>query len=180
MTEIGNRTKSTWRSWLQPLADIHFNSDVGYDLPTGNKLYLYGFAAVAFFILIIACINYMNLATARAARRAKEVGMQKILGAGRMRLTLQFLGEAVFFSLMALVFGIVLVEIALNLTPINELLGKAVTLDLGYEPDLLWMLGLSLVLGLMSGIYPALYLSSIMPVSALVGGIRAGKGNIRF
>jgi len=181
MAQIGKAINSTWRCWLQPLAGIHLNSDVGYDEPTGNKLYIYGFTAVAIFILLVACINYMNLATARAAKRAKEVGMRKILGSGRMRLMAQFLGEAIFFSLIALVFGIFLVELALNLTPINNLLHKPLVLDLVNEPGLLgWMLAFGLVIGLMSGIYPALYLSSILPLSALVSGIRAGKGNIRF
>lgn len=86
-----------WRAWLQPLEGIHYNSNVGFDLPTGNKMYLYGFAAVAIFIMLVACINYMNLATARASKRAKEVGLRKILGSGRLRLMLQFIGESIFF-----------------------------------------------------------------------------------
>jgi len=181
MAEIGKALNATWRCWLQPLADIHLKSDVGYDQPTGNRLYLYGFMAVAFFILLVACINYMNLATARATKRAKEVGMRKILGSGRVGLTFQFLGESVFFSLIALFFGIVLVELALNLTPINGLLGKSLTLDLGHEPVLFgWMLMFSIVLGLISGMYPALYLSSMMPLSALMKSNRPGKGNIRL
>ncbi len=71
---LGKAYKATWRAWLQPLADIHYNSDVGYDLPTGNKIYLYGFMAVAIFILLVACINYMNLATARASKTGKRSG----------------------------------------------------------------------------------------------------------
>ena len=181
MAEMGTMLKSTWRSWLQPLADIHLKSDVGSDLPTANKFYLYGFAATALFILLVACINYMNLATARAARRAKEVGMRKILGAGRIGLMLQFLGESLFFSLLALFLGIILVELALELTPINALLGKPLALNLSHEPGLLGvMLVFSLVVGLMSGIYPALYLSSMLPLSALVSSNRAGKGSIRI
>jgi putative ABC transport system permease protein len=181
MAEIGKTLKATWRCWVQPLAGIHYNSDVGYDRPTENKIYLYGFAAVAVFILLVACINYMNLATARAAKRAKEVGMRKILGSDRTRLMLQFLCESIFFSLVALVFGIFLVEFVLNLTPINDLLGSPLTMDLWNEPDLLAkMVAFSLVIGLISGIYPAIYLSSILPLSALVGGTVAGKGNIRF
>ena len=169
-----------YKYWLQPLADIYFNSDVAGE-HTANKFYIYGFAVVAIFILLVACINYMNLATARAAKRAKEVGMRKIMGAGRLGLRLQFLAEAVFFSLIALFFGLVLVEIALNLTPINELLNKPLTLNLSREPVLLvWMLVFSLVIGVMSGIYPAVYLSSMPPLSALALGHRAGKGSIRF
>lgn len=181
MSDLGKRLKATWRAWIQPLADIHYNSDVGYDEPTGNKHYLYGFTAVAIFILLVASVNYMNLATARVARRAKEVGMRKIMGSGRTRLVIQFLGEAIFFSFVAMVFGYVLVQVTLTITPINELLGKSLSIDFQNESILIgWMLAFSLVLGLISGLYPAFYLSSIAPISALVGNLRAGKGNIRL
>jgi putative ABC transport system permease protein len=181
MADLGESYKATWRAWIQPLTYIHYNSDVGYDQPTGNKYYLYGFTAVAAFILLVACINYMNLAIARAAKRTKEVGMRKILGSGRTRLTLQFTGEAIFFSLVALIFGYILVQVALTQTPINELLDNSIALKDLSEPRLLGvMVVFTLVLGLISGIYPALYLSSIAPLSALVGSHQTGKGNIRL
>lgn len=181
MAEMAKRMNATWHCWLQPLTDIHFQSEVEADLPTGNKFYIYGFAVVVFLILVVACINYMNLATARAARRAKEVGIRKVLGVNRTRLILQFFGESVIFSLIALFLGLVLMEIALNLTPANNLLGKNLALDLGRAPWLLmWMIVLGLMVGLISGSYPAFYLSSMLPLPALVTGLRAGKGNIRF
>ena len=181
MEAIGKSLNKTWRCWLQPLADIHLQSDVGYDLPTGNKLYLFGFAGVALFIMLVACINYMNLATARAAKRAKEVGMRKILGSGRMNLMLQFLGESIFFSLIAMFLGIVLLEVALKLTPINELLSNHLVLNLSHESGLLgWMFVFSLAIGLLSGLYPALYLSSMPSLSAIMYTHRAGKGSIRL
>jgi putative ABC transport system permease protein len=181
MEDLGKAYKATWRAWIQPLASIHYNSDVGYDQPTGNKQYLYGFTAVAIFILLVACINYMNLATARATKRAKEVGMRKILGSGRARLVIQFMGEAIFFSLVALVFGYILVLLALTQTPINGLLDNSIVLKDFYEPHLiLWMLGFSVALGIISGIYPALYLSSIAPLTALGGTHKAGKKSIRL
>ena len=171
----------TWKAWLQPLASIHYNSDVDGDEPTGNRTYLYGFTAVAIFILLVACINYMNLATARATKRAKEIGMQKILGSGRTRLIFQFMGEAIFFSLVSLIFGYILLEVALTMTPVNGLLDNSIALkDLTAPGVLAGMLMFSLLLGLISGIYPALYLSSIAPLSALAGGKQAGKGSIRF
>jgi putative ABC transport system permease protein len=176
-------TGFSWRCWIQPLVDIHLNSDIEYGEPepAGNKQYLYGFAAVGIFILLVACINYMNLATARAARRAKEVGIKKVLGSGRVRLIIQFLGEAILLSLVALVLAIVLVKLSLSLTPISELMDKPLTLDLRNDPGLLgWMLLFSLVLGLTAGVYPALYLSSILPVSALVSGYRTDKRSIRL
>ena len=83
MADIGKQVGQTWDCWLQPLADIHLHSDVAGDLPGGNIYYVYGFAAVAAFILLVACINYVNLAIARAAKRAKEIGMRKILGIPR-------------------------------------------------------------------------------------------------
>jgi putative ABC transport system permease protein len=171
---------ATWKAWLQPLADIHLRSDVQGDLPTANFYYLYGVTAVSIFILLVACINYMNLATARATRRAKEVGMRKILGASKTSLALQFLTESVVFALAAVAIGTVLVAIALA-TPINDLLGKRLALDLAAEPGLLLaMLGAALLVGIVSGLYPALYLTSILPGAALVGSTRAGARTIRL
>jgi putative ABC transport system permease protein len=171
-------TNSTFKCWLQPLADIHLHSDLMFDLPTGNRYYVYGFSAVAIFILLVACINYVNLAIARAARRAKEIGMRKILGASRSLLMFRFLGEALLFSLVATVFGGALVELVLRLTPVSDLLGKRLSLGVGDEPVLLlWMSGLGLLIGLISGFYPAIYLSSLAPISALAGSHGGKKGN---
>lgn len=173
--------KIIWRAWLQPLADIHYNSDVAFDEPTGNRHYLYGFMAVAIFILLVACINYMNLSTARAAKRAKEIGMRKILGSGRWRLIFQFLGESVFFSLIALLVGYALVQLALALTPISGLLGNSIALTDLTDPYLIgWMLLFSVTIGLLSGIYPAFFLSSVAPLTALVGTQKTGKGSIKL
>jgi putative ABC transport system permease protein len=181
MEETGKSVNITWRSWLQPLAGIHLHSDVAYDLPTGNKYYIYGFAAVAAFILVIACINYINLAMARSTKRAKEIGMRKILGISRPLLMFRFLGESVLFSMIALIFGIAIVEAALKLIPINELLGKSLKLDLTAEPILLaWLLLLGLVVGLISGLYPAAYLSSISPLSALSSSQGGKRGGYRI
>ncbi len=172
-----------WDVWLQPLADIHYNSNSGlkHDLPTGNKNYLYGFAAVAIFILLVACINYMNLATARAAKRAKEVGLRKILGSDRLRLMLQFIGESLFFVFIAMFIGLVIVEVVLKLTPLSQLLGKNLSLDFSQQPLLIaWVIIFSFLFGLMSGIYPAIYLSSLVPVSTLMSDSRSGKGSVRM
>ena len=181
MEVMGKSLNASWRSWLQPLADIHLHSDVPYDEPTGNRLSLYGFAAVAVFILLVACINYMNLATARSAKRAREVGMYKILGAGRWRITLGFLGEAIFFTLIALVFGVILVEVALTLSPVTTLLGKPLSLDLAGDRALqLRLPGLCLAVGLFSGSYPAFYLSAVPPMAALAAGHSGGRAGIRL
>jgi putative ABC transport system permease protein len=170
-----------WRSWLQPIRDIHLKSAVGFDRPTGNLAYIYGSAAVALIILAVACINYMNLATARAARRARSVGFRKILGASRRSLALEFLGEALFFALIALVVAATVVALVLEFTPINTLMDGKAAMDLLEDPDLaLWLVASAFGVGLLSGLYPAFYLSSWAPVTALTGRQFAGKGNLRM
>lgn len=181
MADVGKQFNSHWSSWVEPLASIHLNSDVGFDEPRGNPLYLYGCAAVALFILIVACINYMNLATARATRRARAVGIRKILGASRSSLALQFLGEAVIFSLLSLVLGYVLVEVALTLTPIADLMDDQVNQAVLHQPTvILALVGGAVLMGLLAGAYPAAYLSSWAPLTALTGKTTAGKGSLRL
>jgi putative ABC transport system permease protein len=181
MNDLLKTVNAQWRSWLQPLREQHMQSEVTDSLPTGNLMYLYGCAAVALVILAIACINYMNLATARATRRARSIGIRKILGASRLGLAAQFLGEALLFALIALVLGVVIVEVVLKFTPINSLMDGQVGIDLLHQPQLaLWLLGFALAIGLLSGAYPALYLSSWAPLTALSGKHLAGKGNLRM
>jgi len=181
MAAMAENLSASWRGWLQPLADIHLTSDVDYDQPTGNPYYLYGFVAVGLFILLVACINYVNLATARATKRARAVGIRKILGVKRSSLILQFLGEAMLFAAIAAVVGVVLVEVVLTFSPIETLVDKQLSLDLIGEPALAALiLGFSLLIGALAGLYPAFYLSSWAPLTALVGENRASKGNVRF
>jgi putative ABC transport system permease protein len=175
VSPIVSSMKIKWQSWLQPLADIHLHSDVPDSLPSGNLYYLYGFVAVAVFTLLVACINYMNLATARAAKRAKEVGMRKILGSSRRALVAQFLAESMLLAVVSVVVGVLLVQVIVAFTPINELLGKPVSLSFTEAPETLaWVLGLALLVGIGAGLYPAFYLSAVVPVSALVGGSKGG------
>jgi putative ABC transport system permease protein len=181
MEDFGKAIGQTWTSWLQPLADIHLHSDVSYDRPTGNLYYVYGLSAVALVILLMACINYVNLAIARASKRAKEIGMRKVLGVPKLGLMSRFLAESVFFSLVAMGIGVAVVELALKLTPINTLFGKPLALDVKSEPTLLvWMLGLGLLVGLLSGIYPAIYMSSMSPLTALGSSRGGGRGSFRL
>jgi putative ABC transport system permease protein len=170
-----------WRkTYLVPLADIHLKSDLPYDRPKGNKFQVYVLLTVGVFILLVACINYINLATARSMKRGREVGMRKVLGATRPQLIAQFLGESAFFSLIALVLGVILVKTAFTFTPINNLLGKQELMNFSEEPILLfWMLGLTLIVGMLSGIYPAFYLSSILPISALTDRFHVGWKGFR-
>ena len=179
MEDIGRDAGSTWHSWVLPLADIHLHADVGGDMPTRNRIYLYGCAAVGLFILLVACINYMNLATARATRRARSVGIRKIMGASRASLALQFLGEAIGFALIALLLGVMLVKLALAVTPLGDLMDHEVTLDFLRDPGLtIGLIGLTVLMGLLAGLYPAFYLSHWAPLTALTGRYLAGKVNL--
>jgi putative ABC transport system permease protein len=176
MAEQGKQFKSTVRFGLQPLADLHFGEKLSGDLLVGNIFYVYGFSAVALFILIVACINYVNLATARAAKRAKEVGMRKVLGASRAQLIGQFLGESLTFTVIALVFALIFIYLALTISPLGTLMGKERLLAELADPAVIaGVLGATLLVGLVSGLYPAFYLSSISPLAALTHVRRSWK-----
>jgi putative ABC transport system permease protein len=166
-----------WKSWLEPLADIHLSSGLEYDLPHGNRTYLYAFVAVAAFILGLACINYVNLATARAAQRTRAIGLRKILGASRASLIVQFSGESVLLALLATVLGVILVEVLVPLPAVSALFGKTLTLDIFGRPLLgVVVLVFGVGVGLLAGLYPAVYLSSFMPLTALVGRYQPSGG----
>lgn len=179
MAALATLQGMSMRYWLEPLTKIHLFSDVQRDEPGGNLAYVYAFSAVAIFILGIAGINYTNLATARSVGRAREVGMRKILGASRGALMLQFISEALIFSAGATILGVALVEVLLELTNVNELLGKSLTLDLVAEPELAGFIALGAVaVGVLAGLYPAIYLSSWAPISSLVTSNGAGGRNV--
>jgi len=166
--------------FLMPLEDIHLHSDLeGEMTSTGDKDYIYAFAAIAFFILLIACINFMNLATARSANRAREVGMRKVLGANRKKLIIQFLGESLFLSFSAFILALAFSELALPL--IRSLSGVEMDLRFLHNP---WMLaatvGFILFVGVLAGSYPAVYLASFKPVKVLQGRLRTGLANFHF
>ncbi len=168
MKEIGDGSNQRMDFWLQPLKDIHYRSDVGFDEPTGNALYLYTSVAVGLLILLVACINYMNLATARSLKRGREVGIHRVMGANKSQLTIQFLGESIVITIMALFLGMIIVELVLALTSINELVGNLQLTDYVLKPVLLcWLIGSTIFTGVVSGLYPAFYLSSISPLAAI-------------
>ena len=163
---------------LQPLTAIHLHSgELQIDLPGhGNLQYVNIFLIVAVFILIVACINFMNLATARSARRAKEVGLRKVVGALRGQLIGQFIGESMLIAFFALVLAIGMV--ALVLPAFDRLAGKALTLQLSDGSLWLMLLGIAAATGLLAGSYPALYLSGFRPVAVLKGN-RGYEGSER-
>jgi len=154
---------------IQALTDIHLHSDYDGEIePNGDIRHLYFFSLIALFIVVIACINFMNLATARSAWRAKEIGVRKVVGAHRGHLMKQFLGESVLFSLLAL--GLALALVVLTLPLFNALTGKHLALQAVLDPVLGGIvLALVLGVGLLAGSYPALYLSAIRPAVVLKG-----------
>jgi putative ABC transport system permease protein len=160
-----NVEKSYSVFYVQPLTSIHLTSHLKWELePNGNKQHVYIFTLVAIFIILIAAINYMNLATAKASVRAKEIGVRKVIGAYRKSLVYQFLVESVITCLLASVLAIVLGQLLLPL--VQELTGKPLSLfaDLSL---LLYLLGGALLLGVLAGFFPALYLSSFRPITVL-------------
>jgi putative ABC transport system permease protein len=165
---------------LQPLTAIHLHSDeLQADLPGhGNAQYVNIFLIVAIFILIVACINFMNLATARSARRAKEVGLRKVVGALRGQLIGQFIGESMLITFLSLVLAVGIV--ALVLPGFDQLAGKALRLRLSDGRLWLMLLGIAATTGLLAGSYPALYLSGFRPAAVLKGSLRALGGNLAF
>jgi putative ABC transport system permease protein len=157
------------RQFLVALKDIHLHSGMDQNVtPPGSMTYLYILASIAFFTLMIACINFMNLSTARSSKRSAEVGIRKVLGAEKKSLVQQFLGESIFMSVIAFIIALIITEIMLP--AFNTVSGKNLTLS--FPGDLLIMaafLLLSVITGLFAGSYPAFYLSSFKPIKVLKG-----------
>ncbi|UCC39732.1 MAG: ABC transporter permease [Candidatus Aminicenantes bacterium] len=166
--------------FLQPLQSIHLHSHMEGEMePPGNPAYIRILTSIALFILLIACINFMNLSTAQSAQRAKEVGMRKVLGAPRGKLIAQFLGESMLLSFISLVIAVILIQIMLPI--FNRLVSK----DLAFNPMqngiiILGLVGITLLVGLIAGVYPAFFLSSFAPLEILKSRFKAGKGHRFF
>ena len=170
----------TFRVLLQPLTRIHLYSHAEKELsPNSSITYIYIFSSIALFVLMIACVNFMNLATARSVRRAKEVGIRKVLGAFRRQLIMQFIGEALLITLIATVLAGVAIEILL---PLFRSL-SALPLEahyLGAQSILPFLLGIVVLVTLLAGGYPAFYLSRYQPVSVLKGGAHRDSSRFGF
>jgi putative ABC transport system permease protein len=153
---------------LQPIKDIHLYS-AGMELSgsePGDIKYVYMFSAMAVLILLIACINFMNLSTARSGSRAKEIGVRKVIGADKKQIRKQFFGESILLSFVALAISLALLEVLLP--AVSFWLGKPLSLDLAGRPELVFALvGLALLTGVLAGSYPALLLSSFKPIRVL-------------
>src|SRR6185312_2763030 len=174
------KTHTVTKLTFQKLTDIHLRSHLDSEIEeNGDITRVYIFSAIALFILLIACINYMNLSTARSALRAREIGIRKVMGARRKEIIGQFLGESVLITCIALVLAICLTGILLPF--VNKLSNQSLSLNsLGQWQILLSVLALPIVVGLISGAYPALFMSSFMPVKVLKGIVKVGSGDISF
>jgi putative ABC transport system permease protein len=162
--------------FLQPLASIHLHSHMPAEITAnGDIMYVYLFAAIALFVLLIACANFINLTTARSATRAREVGIRKTFGAVRSKLIGQFLGESIIFSVLSLILGLMIVEPALPL--FNSLTGSELSLDYLKTPWLIpGFMALAIFVGFIAGSYPAFFLSHFQPLQVLnktTGGSRS-------
>lgn len=165
---------------LMPLADVHLHSDRVQEIsPTGNIQYVYIFSAVALFILLMACINFINLTTAKSGARAKEVGVRKVFGTDRKQLIVQFLLESIVMVVVALVFALVIDFFAIP--AFNHLTGKTLYFTTLFRPGFLAMIILlPLFVGFVAGIYPAFFLSGFKPVQVLKGKFKMGAKSGKF
>lgn len=177
MKSLGDQINASFLPDLMPLTDIHLHSDYESDFATGNMAYIYIFGAVGLFMLLLAAINYMNMATARSVKRAREVGIRKVAGAQREQLIGQFFTES---FLMVFLSALLATAILNALLPdFNELANKSISYSAIFEPNLL--IGIAIILAftaLLSGSYPAMFLSSFKPVTVLRGSLTSsGKSS---
>src|SRR6185436_15225737 len=160
----------------QPIADVHlYSADIDDGLEKGDIRFVWLFGAIAAFILVIACINFINLSTAKSANRAKEVGLRKVVGSHRLGLVNQFLTESVLFSVLSFLLGLL---IAVLLLPyFNTLAAKSLAIPWTAWWVLPLMIGSAIVVGVMAGLYPSFYLSAFKPISVLKGQLSRGSRN---
>ncbi len=163
---------------LQPITDIHLHSQMVGELEeNGDITYVYIFSGIALFVLLIACLNFMNLSTVRSLKRAKEVGLRKVVGAEKQQLMKQFLGESILVSFFALILSLVIAVIMLPV--FNNLSGRSLHINFGTNYNFIFaLILLTAFVGILSGIYPASVLSSFNPVEVLKGSFQKSiKGN---
>jgi putative ABC transport system permease protein len=175
MERMGAHFKLT----LTPIKDIYFDGDSSFDpIKHGDKTVVYIFLSIAVLILLIACINFMNLSTIRAVERSKEVGLRKVMGALRNHLILQFIGESILLTLVSCVLSIILLLLFMPLY--NKLLGYTLIVSWNTLPIYLFLAVVIIVVGFLAGSYPAFFLSAFSPIESLKGKLRLGKGGSFF
>ncbi|MEI6048231.1 MAG: ABC transporter permease [Bacteroidota bacterium] len=165
---------------LEPITKIHlYSTNAGEPEPTGSITYVYIFGIVAIFLVLIAAMNYMNLSTARSTKRAREVGLRKVVGSRRALLIFQFLSESVIFTIISLIFSLIILVVLMP--KFNLLAGKAYDLHAIYSPVvILSIIAVIFIVGIIGGSYPAFYLSRFRPVIVLKGSITKGSGGSMF
>ena len=176
MKEVGDQIRGSFSLMVTPLGDVHLDPmKLDYDLPKGNRSTVYIFALAAVFILLIACINYMNMATARSARRAKEVGLRKVTGAHKHMLISQFLGESVVIAILSFIISVILVKLLLPV--FNDLSAKQLSFGILSATGLFsGSFIIAVIVGLLAGSYPAFFLSAFDPVTVLKGAPEKSRG----
>ncbi|HPR17905.1 MAG TPA: FtsX-like permease family protein, partial [Candidatus Cloacimonadota bacterium] len=162
----------------QPLNDIYFHSHINIELqPSGDIQQVYLFAAVAFLIMFIACLNFMNLSTARSAHRAKEVGMRKVFGSNKSQLIRQFLGESVVMTMISVILGLII--FSFFYPELNNFIGQELSVNYLKNPvTILVIMVLAVIVGILAGIYPAFFLSRFKPITAIQA--QSGKTKTLF
>jgi len=174
-----NNSESTNNFMLFPLLDIHLYAQFGFTENNGPVIALTIFMLIAIFILLIACINFINLSTAKASSRSKEIGIKKVAGADKMSMIIQFMLESLLLVAIAMIFALILVGLLLGL--FNNVSGKSFSLqDLFQIEFVISFIVVGILAGFIAGIYPALYLSSFKPVKVLKGDAGSGKGSGRL
>lgn len=180
MSSLGKKINGSFKLRATRIDKVHFGTKLEFDLPTGNFSYITIFSLVGVFMLLIASLNYMNMATARSVNRSKEVGLRKVIGAGKGFLIRQFISESMVLVVIALI--IALIATVFILPTFNSLTDKTLKIGSLFEPvTFLLILVITLFVGLISGSYPAFYLSSFSPVEVLKSNVnpRQGKGLLR-
>ncbi len=169
MEDLSQMENIRFEPYLQPISSIHLHSNLLAEIePNSDISYVRTFMAIAIFILLIACINFMNLSTARSVKRSREVGMRKVVGAYRKQIIAQFIGESVIISFISMVIALLLVE--LFLPTFNQILDKEMQLDIFSDGRIIIsVIGLALLVGFLAGSYPAFYLSAFRPIKVLKG-----------
>jgi putative ABC transport system permease protein len=174
--EMGN----SFGFFFEPIIDIHLRSNLDHQLSQGGSIaYIYFFSTIAVFLLLIACINFMNMATAKYTNRAKEVGVRKVVGSTKSNLIFQFLVESIIVSFIAVIIAMTMVELVLPL--FNNLAGKDMSLSYFTSWTVLpSLLVFGLIVGVIAGSYPAFFLSSFKPIKVLKGQVSSGVKGVRF
>lgn len=179
MGETMARFGSTFSLSLTPLNDIYFEPASAFDnVKHGDQSVVYIFLSIAILILVIACINFMNLSTIRAIERSKEVGLRKVMGALRNHLVWQFIGESLFLTIISCILSIGILQLLMPFY--NSLLGYDLSVSWSSLPIYAFLAGTILFVGFLAGSYPAFFLSAFSPIEALKGKLRLGKGGSIF